>query len=233
MLYEGKAKKMYLIDGSDYLKVEYLDQVTALNGAKKDQLIGKAALNNQITARIFTELTRQGVMNHFIRQLSKNEQLVERLEIIKLEVVIRNMAAGSFSKRFAVEEGTPLPFPLLEFYYKEDALDDPFMNEDQINLLGIADEAEIQVIKKQAYQINEVLGQLFAKIHIQLVDFKVEFGRRGDGTILLADEITPDTCRLWDQETSERLDKDLYRQNLGNILPVYEEVLQRLTQIID
>lgn len=224
---------MHLIDGCDYLRVEYLDQVTALNGAKKDQLNGKGALNNQITARIFTELTRRGIDNHFINQLSKHEQLVERLEIVKLEVVIRNSAAGSFSKRFGIEEGTPLLFPVLEFYYKEDSLDDPFINEDHIKLLGIADEVTIKAIKVQAHKINKELCQLFAKIQIKLIDFKVEFGQRPDGTIILADEVTPDTCRLWDRETNKRLDKDLYRKNLGDILPVYEEVLQRLTQMTD
>lgn len=233
VLYEGKAKKMHLIDGCDYLRVEYLDQVTALNGTKKDQLNGKGALNNQITARIFTELTRRGIDNHFINQLSKHEQLVERLEIVKLEVVIRNSAAGSFSKRFGIEEGTPLLFPVLEFYYKEDSLDDPFINEDHIKLLGIADEVTIKAIKVQAHKINKELCQLFAKIQIKLIDFKVEFGQRPDGTIILADEVTPDTCRLWDRETNKRLDKDLYRKNLGDILPVYEEVLQRLTQMTD
>lgn len=224
---------MHLIDGCDYLRVEYLDQVTALNGTKKDQLNGKGALNNQITARIFTELTRRGIDNHFINQLSKHEQLVERLEIVKLEVVIRNSAAGSFSKRFGIEEGTPLLFPVLEFYYKEDSLDDPFINEDHIKLLGIADEVTIKAIKVQAHKINKELCQLFAKIQIKLIDFKVEFGQRPDGTIILADEVTPDTCRLWDRETNKRLDKDLYRKNLGDILPVYEEVLQRLTQMTD
>ncbi|MDA9471027.1 phosphoribosylaminoimidazolesuccinocarboxamide synthase [Enterococcus sp. 5H] len=233
LLYEGKAKKLFKTNEPNVLRVEYLDQTTALNGAKKDIVTGKASLNNQITALVFERLTHEGIQNHFIKKKSKNEQLVEAVEIVQLEVVIRNVSAGSFAKRLAIAEGTPLAFPIIEFYYKDDALDDPLINEDHIKILQIATEDEIKTIKMQTYKINEALIKLFKKIGICLIDFKIEFGRRDDGTILLADEITPDTCRLWDEKTGDRLDKDLYRKNLGDIVPVYQEVLERLEKIAD
>lgn len=233
LLYEGKAKKLFKTNEPNVLRVEYLDQATALNGAKKDIVTGKASLNNQITALVFEQLTHEGIQNHFIKKKSKHEQLVEAVEIVQLEVVIRNVSAGSFANRLAIAEGTPLAFPIIEFYYKDDALDDPLINEDHIKILQIATEDEIKTIKMQTYKINEALIKLFKKIGICLIDFKIEFGRRNDGTILLADEITPDTCRLWDEKTGDRLDKDLYRKNLGDIVPVYQEVLERLEKIAD
>ncbi|MHC5227455.1 phosphoribosylaminoimidazolesuccinocarboxamide synthase [Enterococcus sp. LJL99] len=228
LIYEGKAKKLFKTEDSSVVWVEYLDQATALNGVRKDVVVGKSIMNNQITSLIFNELKRNGVENHFIRLLSKNEQLIEKLTILPLEVVIRNYAAGSFSKRLAVDEGVKLTFPILEFYFKEDSLDDPFINEDHIRFLKIATDSEIHEIKEAAHQINRQLIKLFKEIGIRLIDFKIEFGKREDGTILLADEITPDTCRLWDEETNEHLDKDVYRRNLGEIIPVYQEVLTRL-----
>lgn len=233
LLYEGKAKKLFKTNEPNVLRVEYLDQATALNGAKKDIVTGKASLNNQITALVFEQLTHEGIQNHFIKKKSKHEQFVEAVEIIQLEVVVRNVSAGSFAKRLAIAEGTPLAFPVIEFYYKDDALDDPLINEDHVKILQIATEDEIKTIKMQTYKINEALIKLFEKIGICLIDFKIEFGRRDDGTILLADEITPDTCRLWDKKTGDRLDKDLYRKNLGDIVPVYQEVLERLEKIVD
>lgn len=233
LLYEGKAKKLFKTNEPNVLRVEYLDQATALNGAKKDIVTGKASLNNQITALVFEQLTHEGIQNHFIKKKSKHEQLVEAVEIIQLEVVVRNVAAGSFAKRLAVAEGTPLAFPIIEFYYKDDALDDPLVNEDHVKILQIATEDEIKTIKMQTYKINQALIKLFEKIDICLIDFKIEFGRRDDGTILLADEITPDTCRLWDEKTNDRLDKDIYRKDLGDIVPVYQEVLKRLEKIVN
>ncbi|MGX7262844.1 phosphoribosylaminoimidazolesuccinocarboxamide synthase [Enterococcus crotali] len=228
LLYEGKAKRLFKTDDSKILRVEYLDQATALNGVRKDTVAGKADLNNKITVLIFEQLKKKGLQNHLIKKISKSEQLVEALEIIPLEVVIRNVSAGSFAKRLEILEGQQLPFPVLEFYYKDDSLDDPFINDDHVKILEIASNREIDFIKKEAHQINLLLIDLFEKIGIRLIDFKIEFGRREDGTILLADEITPDTCRLWDKQTNEHLDKDVYRRNLGDIVPVYQDVLERL-----
>ncbi|MBO0431661.1 phosphoribosylaminoimidazolesuccinocarboxamide synthase [Enterococcus sp. DIV0660C] len=228
LLYEGKAKKMFATTDEQVIWVEYLDQATALNGIMKDKIQGKGELNNQITSRIFQYLTRKGIDNHFIDILSKTEQLVKKVEVIPLEVVVRNFAAGSFSKRLAVPEGTILPEPIIEFYYKDDSLDDPFINEAHIAFLQLATPAEIQEIKSMALQVNDALQELFTGIHLQLIDFKLEFGRLADGQILLADEISPDTCRLWDTESREHMDKDVYRRKIGNLVPVYQEVLSRL-----
>ncbi|ASZ07834.1 phosphoribosylaminoimidazolesuccinocarboxamide synthase [Enterococcus thailandicus] len=228
LLYEGKAKKMFATEDKQVIWVEYLDQATALNGVMKDQIQGKGELNNQITSRIFQYLTKKGIDNHFIDILSKTEQLVKKVEVIPLEVVVRNFAAGSFSKRLAVPEGTLLPEPIIEFYYKDDLLDDPFINEAHIAFLELATPAEIQEIKLIALQVNEALQELFAGIDLQLIDFKLEFGRLADGKILLADEISPDTCRLWDSDSHEHMDKDVYRRKIGNLVPVYQEVLTRL-----
>ncbi|WP_207694246.1 phosphoribosylaminoimidazolesuccinocarboxamide synthase [Enterococcus sp. DIV0212c] len=230
LLYEGKAKRLFKTENPQRLRVEYLNQATALNGVRKDMIKGKATLNNQITAIVFEQLKQEDIQNHFIEMLSKHEQLVEALEIIPLEVVVRNVSAGSFAKRLAVPEGQQLEFPILEFYYKEDRLDDPIINEDHIKLLKIATQQEIRMIKDEVRKVNEALIELFNKIGIRLIDFKIEFGRRPDGTILLADEVTPDTCRLWDEKSNDHLDKDVYRKNLGEIVPVYQEVLDRLEQ---
>lgn len=228
LLYEGKAKKLYKTDEDGVLWVEYLDQATALNGAKKDAVSGKGALNNQITSLIFDRLKDEGIPSHFIEKISKTEQLVESVSIIPLEVVVRNTAAGSFSKRLAIPEGTSLAFPIVEFYFKEDRLDDPFINDDHVRVLSIATTEEIQEIKALAKRVNDALRTLFQKAEIRLIDFKIEVGRDTDGGILLADEISPDTCRLWDMKTQEHLDKDIYRRDLGDLVPVYQEVLQRL-----
>ena len=217
LVYTGKAKKLYQTENAAVLFVEYLDQATALNGQKKDKVLGKGALNNQITSLIFEHLQQQKIPNHFIKKVSEHEQLIQAVEMIPLEVVVRNYAAGSFSKRLAIEEGTKLVTPIIEFYYKEDRLDDPFINEDHIQFLKVATPDEIVEIKALALQIN-----------ICLIDFKIEIGRTKANQLLLADEISPDTCRLWDLNTNEHLDKDVYRRELGEIVPVYEEVLQRL-----
>lgn len=228
LLYEGKAKKLYRTDEAGVLWVEYLNQATALNGAKKDTVAGKGALNNQITSRIFEKLAAKGINSHFIQQLSESEQLIKEVTMIPLEVVLRNIAAGSFSKRLGIAEGTPLAFPIIEFYFKEDALDDPMINDEHVQVLNIASPAEITELKTMTRAINQALVEMFQEIGIRLVDFKLEFGKTADGTIVLADEISPDTCRLWDAETNDHLDKDLYRRDLGDIVPVYQEVLRRL-----
>ncbi len=231
LLYEGKAKKIYKTSESDVIWVEYLNQATALNGKKKDLIKGKGSLNNQITSLVFRMLTEAGVPNHFIKKLSETEQLIEAMTMFPLEVVLRNVSAGSFSKRFDVKEGTPLANPIIEFYLKDDKLDDPMMNEEHIQLLELATAEEIKKIKKMTLEVNTALQKVFKEIDIQLIDFKLEFGKQADGTILLADEISPDTCRLWDVKTGEHLDKDVYRRDLGNLVPVYQEVFERLLKL--
>lgn len=230
LLYEGKAKQLFKTDDPKVVWVEYLNQATALNGAKKDQIAGKGELNNQITSLIFSYLHEVGIDNHFIKQLSETEQLIRSVEIIPLEVVVRNVAAGSFAKRLAITEGTPLKFPIVEFYFKNDALDDPMITEDHIKVLDIATAEEIETLRSMALNVNEALKKLFTEINIKLVDFKLEFGRTETGEILLADEVSPDTCRLWDLTTNDHLDKDIYRRDLGDIIPVYQEVYNRLNQ---
>lgn len=228
LLYEGKAKQLFQTDDPDIVWVEYLNQATALNGAKKDQISGKGELNNQITGLIFDFLKSKGINNHYIKQLSANEQLIQTVEIIPLEVVVRNVAAGSFSKRLDIPEGAPLKFPIVEFYFKNDELDDPMVIDDHILTLELATEVELAQLRRMALEVNEALIELFDSIDIALIDFKLEFGRQKDGSILLADEVSPDTCRLWDKKTNEHLDKDIYRRDLGDIIPVYQEVLNRL-----
>lgn len=228
LLYEGKAKQLFQTDDPEIVWVEYLNQATALNGAKKDQISGKGELNNQITGRIFDYLKSKEIKNHYIKQLSANEQLIQAVEIIPLEVVVRNVAAGSFSKRLAIPEGSPLRSPIVEFYYKNDELDDPMVTEDHIKLLEIATADEIAQLRQMALEVDQALIELFDSMEIKLIDFKLEFGRQNDGSILLADEVSPDTCRLWDKKTNEHLDKDIYRRDLGDIIPVYQEVLNRL-----
>lgn len=231
LLYEGKAKQLFETSEPDVLWVVYKNQATAGNGAKKESIAGKGELNNQITSLIFEKLKQKGIASHFIKQLSETEQAIEKVEMFPLEVVIRNVAAGSFSRRLGVEEGKELSFPILEFYLKEDALNDPLINDDHVYALKLATEAEVNELKKKAHQINEVLINVFKEAGIILVDFKLEFGKTKDGEVILADEISPDTCRLWDQKTNDRLDKDVFRQDLGDIIPLYREVLNRLNQL--
>lgn len=228
LIYEGKAKQLFQTDDPAIIWVEYLNQATALNGAKKDQISGKGELNNRITGLIFDFLKSKGIANHYIKQLSANEQLIQNVEIIPLEVVVRNIAAGSFSKRLAIPEGTPLKSPIVEFYYKNDELDDPMVIDAHILALELATAEELTQLRQKALAVGEALTELFDSIDITLVDFKLEFGRQKDGSILLADEVSPDTCRLWDKQTNEHLDKDIYRRDLGDIIPVYQEVLNRL-----
>lgn len=230
LVYEGKAKRLFTTPDNETLWVQYLDQATAFNGEKKDQIAGKAVLNNQISAEIFKRLHEVGVPSHFIKQLSETEQLVRRVQIIPLEVVVRNTAAGSLSKRLGIPEGTALAEPLVEFFYKDDELGDPLMTEDHIRLLDIATDGEIRELKAKALTVNEALKSLFEGVGINLIDFKLEFGRTEDGQILLADEVSPDTARLWDKATGAHLDKDVYRRDLGDLVSVYQVVLNRLQE---
>ena len=236
-LYEGKAKKLYATDDPDVLWVEYMNQATAGNGAKKAQIEGKGELNNQITSVIFDLLKARGIDSHFVKRISDTEQLVRKMDMYPLEIIMRNTAAGSFAKRYGVEEGTALDKPILEFCVKSDELGDPFINDDGIVALGIASEEELDEISRQARAVNDALKDIFSKIDVQLVDFKIEEGKTGDGRILLADEIPPDTCRLWDLKDGsgqiEHLDKDLFRRDLGNIIPAYEEIYDRLVKLAE
>ncbi|TSB45633.1 phosphoribosylaminoimidazolesuccinocarboxamide synthase [Alkalicoccobacillus porphyridii] len=228
LLYEGKAKRIYQTSESDVLWVTYKDDATAFNGEKKDTLEGKARLNNEISTLIFSHLAEKGLNSHFVRRLSDTEQLVRKVEIVPIEVVVRNVVAGSMAKRLGIEEGTPLVEPIVEFYYKDDALGDPLITEDHVYLLEAATSEEVESLKIQAKKVNQLLVELFAGIGVRLVDFKLEFGRTTDGELLLADEISPDTCRLWDLETNQKFDKDLFRRNLGSLQDGYQEILTRL-----
>lgn len=227
-LYEGKAKRIYRTSLADQYWVEYKDDATAFNGEKKGTIAGKGELNNRITAIFFSLMKERGIDNHFIRLLSPTEQLVRKVEIIPLEVVVRNIAAGSLAKRLGLAEGTVLPHPVVEFYYKDDALGDPLVNHSHIKVLGVAGEDELAVLERIGLQVNEVLQGYLRKRGVILVDFKLEFGRTPEGEILLADEISPDTCRFWDAETMEKLDKDRFRRDLGHVEEAYREMLKRL-----
>ncbi|WP_338752950.1 phosphoribosylaminoimidazolesuccinocarboxamide synthase [Bacillus sp. FJAT-52991] len=228
MLYEGKAKRIYATKNEDIVLIEYKDSATAFNGEKKAEISGKGRLNNEISSLIFLKLKELGIPSHFIEQLSDHEQLVKHVQIIPLEVVVRNKAAGSLAKRLGFEEGVSFSKPLVEFYYKKDELGDPLLTDDHIELLEIATEAEVTAMKEQALKINEALIPLFAEMDIELIDFKIEFGKDNDGHIMLADEISPDTCRLWEKNTNRKLDKDIFRRDLGNLIEAYTEVFERL-----
>ncbi|MFK2826066.1 phosphoribosylaminoimidazolesuccinocarboxamide synthase [Bacillus sp. B190/17] len=228
LLYEGKAKQIYATDQEDVILVSYKDSATAFNGEKKAQLEGKGRLNNEISSLIFLKLKELNIPSHFIEQISDHEQLVKHVSIIPLEVVTRNAAAGSLAKRFGFEEGEAFDQPIVEFYFKDDELGDPLLTEDHIQMLKVASKEEVAEMKKQALAINEALLSLFANMEIDLIDFKVEFGKDKHGAILLADEISPDTCRLWDKKTNRKLDKDIFRRDLGDLIGAYKEVLNRL-----
>ncbi|EKN66221.1 phosphoribosylaminoimidazolesuccinocarboxamide synthase [Schinkia azotoformans] len=228
LLYEGKAKRIYTTEEENIVWVEYKDDATAFNGEKKAQISGKGRLNNQITTLLFEKLAEAGIENHFVEKLSDTEQLVKKVKIIPLEVVVRNIIAGSLAKRLGNEEGTELKNAIVEFYYKNDALGDPIVNNDHIQYLEIATEAELQKIKQTALKVNDILDPFFAERNVILVDFKLEFGVTDKGELILADEISPDTCRLWDKATNQKLDKDIFRRDLGNLTDAYEEILKRL-----
>ncbi|MCI1931413.1 MAG: phosphoribosylaminoimidazolesuccinocarboxamide synthase [Clostridia bacterium] len=229
MLYEGKAKKVFKTDDEDKLIVDYKDDATAFNGLKKGQIVGKGVINNKMTNIILQYLEKNGIETHYVKEISDRETIVKKVSIVPLEVIVRNVAAGSFSKRFGVEEGRALNNPILEFSYKNDALGDPMINTLQALAIGIATKEEIDSISKQALKINELLKKFFLEKDIKLIDFKIEFGRY-DGRIILADEISPDTCRLWDVKTNEKLDKDRFRRDLGNVEEAYQEVWRRINK---
>ncbi|GKW47596.1 phosphoribosylaminoimidazolesuccinocarboxamide synthase [Planococcus sp. NCCP-2050] len=228
LLYEGKAKRLYATDEQAILWVEYKDSATAFNGEKKAEIAGKGMLNNKITSLIFERLQEAGIASHFVKQLSDHEQLVRQVAIIPVEVVTRNIVAGSMAKRFGLEEGTVLKKPIVEFYYKDDELGDPIMTEDHIEMLELATTDEVQELQEKALAVNQILIGFFKEVGVDLVDFKIEFGRGQDGRILLADEISPDTCRLWDAKTKQKLDKDVFRRDLGNLTEAYELILAKL-----
>ena len=232
LLYEGKAKKLFITEDPQILRVEYKDDATAFNGKKFDRLRDKGRLNNAITVFFFEHLEKKDIPSHFVRKISETEQLVRRVKIIPLEVVVRNVAAGSLSKRIGWKEGKELPHPIVEFYYKDDDLGDPLLAEEHIRLLELASEAQIEELKKRGLAVNEALESLMLSKGIRLIDFKLEFGLDQKGEILLADEISPDTCRFWDIESGKILDKDRFRRDLGGVTEAYLEIHQRLTEEI-
>ncbi|BDU50718.1 phosphoribosylaminoimidazolesuccinocarboxamide synthase [Haliovirga abyssi] len=229
LLYEGKAKRVYGTDEKDLVIQEFKDDATAFNGEKKGTIVGKGVVNNKITSILFKLLEENGVHTHLVEVLDDRNMLIKKVEIVKLEVIIRNIAAGSFSKRYGVEEGVVFDSPTIEFSYKEDALGDPLLNDYHALALKLATKEEIEKIKNYAFKINEILKKYFDDRNVILVDFKLEFGRTSDGEIILADEISPDTCRFWDKKTKEKLDKDRFRRNLGNVESAYKEMLKRLS----
>ncbi len=227
-LYEGKAKKVYATDDPQVVIVSYKDDATAFNGLKKGTIAGKGAINNRMTNNLMRRLEAAGVPTHYLEELSDRETAVRKVSIVPLEVIIRNISAGSFSKRYGVEEGICFSSPTIEFSYKNDALGDPLLNDSHALALGLATQAEIDLIRKYAFTVNDLLKGFMKEIGIDLVDFKLEFGKTADGTIVLADEISPDTCRLWDEKTHEKLDKDRFRRDMGGAEEAYEEVMRRL-----
>ena len=228
-LYEGKAKKVYATENPELLIVSYKDDATAFNGLKKGTIPGKGVINNRMSNLLMQRLEKAGIPTHFVRQLSDRETLVKRVSIVPLEVIIRNIAAGSFSKRYGVDEGFVFETPTIEFSYKNDELGDPLLNEYHAIAMKLATREEIDTIKRYAFGVNEQLKAFWAECGVTLVDFKLEFGRLPDGSIVLADEISPDTCRLWDSITHEKLDKDRFRRDLGGVEDAYAEVMKRLT----
>ena len=227
-LYEGKAKKVFATEDPQLLIVQYKDDATAFNGLKKGTIVGKGIINNQMSNRLMAMLESEGVPTHFVQELSQRDTLVKKVSIVPLEVIVRNIAAGSFSKRYGVEEGVVFDQPTIEFSYKNDALGDPLLNTKHALALKVATPEEIETIERYSLKINEVLKACWLSCGVILVDFKLEFGRLADGTIVLADEISPDTCRLWDSKTHEKLDKDRFRRDLGGVEEAYAEIKKRL-----
>lgn len=227
-LYEGKAKKVYATNNPDLVIVDYKDDATAFNGEKKGTISGKGVINNRMTNFMFNLLEKEGVPTHLVEEISDRETIVKKVDIVPLEVIIRNVAAGSFSKKLGIEEGTPLKTPTLEFSYKNDDLGDPFINDYYALGLGLATQEEIDTISKYAFMVNDFMVKFFKEKNVDLIDFKIEFGRTSDGTIILADEISPDTCRFWDSTTHEKLDKDRFRRDMGGVEEAYQEMMKRL-----
>lgn len=229
MLYEGKAKKIFKTDDENEFVVYYKDDATAFNGEKKAEIFSKGILNNKISSIIFEKLEKEGIKTHYIKNISEREMLVKKVDILLLEVIVRNITAGSFCKRLGVKEGIVLDEPIFELCYKNDEYGDPLINEDHAVAMKLATREEISHIKNETLKINEVMKKFFLDMNLKLVDFKLEFGKDNDGNIILADEISPDTCRLWDKDTNEKLDKDKFRRDLGDLVKAYEEVLSRMT----
>lgn len=227
-LYEGKAKKVYATNDPNLVIVDYKDDATAFNGEKKGTISGKGVVNNRMTNFMFKMLEKEGVPTHLVEEISDRETIVKKVSIVPLEVIVRNVAAGSFSKRMGVEEGKQLLTPILEFSYKNDDLGDPFINDYYALALGLATKEEIDTIAKYAFKVNEFMLNFFKGLNIDLIDFKIEFGKTADGTIILADEISPDTCRFWDSQTHEKLDKDRFRRDMGGVEEAYQEIMKRL-----
>lgn len=231
MLYEGKAKQVYATDNDDLVIIHYKDDATAFNNLKHATIGSKGVLNNEITTIIFNKLKEAGIPTHYVETLNDRDQLCRKVSIVPLEVIVRNVIAGSMAKRLGIEEGTPAPNTIFEICYKDDALGDPLINDHHAVALGAATYDELNTIYDLTGRINELLKDIFAKINIRLVDFKIEFGKTSDGEIVLADEISPDTCRLWDMDTNEKLDKDRFRRDLGNVIGAYREIDARLNSI--
>ena len=227
-LYEGKAKKVYATDDPELVIVSYKDDATALDGLKKGTIVGKGVINNQMTNRLMARMEKAGIPTHFVKELSERDTLVRKVSIVPLEVIIRNLSAGHFASRYGVEEGIVFPEPTIEFSYKNDDLHDPLLNAYHAVALGLASWKEIELIKRYAFAVNDVLKAFWADCGVTLVDFKLEFGKTTQGQIVLADEISPDTCRLWDAKTGEKLDKDRFRRDMGGVEDAYAEVMRRL-----
>ena len=229
LLYEGKAKQLFQCENNEEIYIHYKNSATAFNGEKKEEFDKKGILNNTITSFIFEYLERNGIETHFIKKVNDTDQICKHVKIIPLEVITRNIVAGSMAKRYGLEEGMKLKKPIFELSYKNDELNDPLINDDHAIALGIVSEEELSFIKKETEKINELLKKFFLKAGLILVDFKIEFGKTSDGKIILSDEISPDTCILWDVKTRNKLDKDRFRRNLGSVMDAYEEVLRRIT----
>lgn len=227
-LYEGKAKRVYATSDENLVIVSYKDDATALDGLKKGTISGKGAINNRMSNYLMQKLEKEGVPTHFVKELSDRETVVRKVQIVPLEVIVRNISAGSFAKRYGLEEGVVFDEPTIEFSYKNDSLHDPLINEYHALALKLATREEIDVIKSMAFRVNEVLKAYFLSLGVKLVDFKLEFGRTPDGTIVLADEISPDTCRFWDAETNDKLDKDRFRRDMGGVEDAYNEMMRRV-----
>ena len=227
-LYEGKAKKVYATEDPNLVIVSYKDDATAFDGAKKGTIVGKGVINNQMTNRLMAKMEKAGIPTHFVEELSERDTLVKKVSIVPLEVIIRNISAGHFASRYGVEEGIVFSEPTIEFSYKNDDLHDPLLNAYHAIALKLATREEIETIKSMAFKVNEVMKQYFDSLNVILVDFKLEFGKTVDGQIVLADEISPDTCRFWDATTHEKLDKDRFRRDLGHVEEAYEEIYRRI-----
>lgn len=227
-IYEGKAKKVYATDDPELVIVDYKDDATALDGLKKGTIVGKGVINNQMTNRLMAKMEKAGVPTHFVKELSERETLVKKVSIVPLEVIVRNISAGHFASRYGVEEGIVFEQPTIEFSYKNDDLHDPLLNEYHAIALKLATRKEIDLIKKYSFAVNDALKAFWSECGVTLVDFKLEFGKTSDGTIVLADEISPDTCRLWDSKTHEKLDKDRFRRDMGGVEDAYAEIMKRL-----